>query len=158
MIYTCAKIKCEGGVNNFQSVVIFYSCSNAPEVKVVQCKAFVLNDFTQTSAFFPLYVQSLCLSSVTRQYTCTNKTKESCQSIQEWCCNHTVVVQLQLSQFIVFRDLSACSKSMNRLAGKALLASDCQTCIYNYEQTTESNRTIIIEISHANVQWSCRMK
>lgn len=23
MIYTCAKIKCEGGVNNFQSVVIF---------------------------------------------------------------------------------------------------------------------------------------
>lgn len=35
MIYTCAEIKCEGGVNNFQSVVIFHSCSNAPKGKVV---------------------------------------------------------------------------------------------------------------------------
>lgn len=53
-----------------------------------------------TSACFPLYVHSLCFSSVTRQYTCNNREEESCpstpQSVQEthssafdrtrWCC------------------------------------------------------------------------
>lgn len=42
-----------------------------------------MKDVTQTSACFPLYLHSLCFSSVTRQYTCINRGEVSCQSTQE---------------------------------------------------------------------------
>ena len=134
--------KLRGGVNRFQSGVILNACVLAPDVSELAYVSCALKGVTQTSACFPLYVHSLCFSSVTRQYTCINKGRVFCQSTWE----HVALPPPDSRSACLHSHIS-----LSREQGQIPLPLNQQTAVAG------STRPVFIKIlSHANKQCGTR--